>query len=282
MKCSRSKCVPIIFQLSLLPGLLLINFITGCLKAYDHRTNRQTVSRPTTRTSANTRALQSKHHQSHHHMSHTHQTHHNITGQPMSHHMDHMDENLSEKDLISRMNIPSIEITKDTPSESINPIESYSEEEFDAAMQRQRTTGATGVGRGYGTSPVPPQRTRAISDYERSHFGPSDHMPNRRAQMQRDRERGVRWFVALFDYDPLTMSPNPDAAEEELPFQEGQLIKVFNYFTDKFCHRNYIIFVFRFLVIKMPMVSIGVRPTGGSVLCRAIWFLKYNMTTKQK
>ena len=39
-------------------------------------------------------------------------------------------------------------------------------------------------------------------------------------------KRAVRIFVALFDYDPLTMSPNPDACEEELPFREGQLIKV--------------------------------------------------------
>nr|XP_014432829.1 RIMS-binding protein 2 isoform X3 [Pelodiscus sinensis] len=37
----------------------------------------------------------------------------------------------------------------------------------------------------------------------------------------------TRIFVALFDYDPLTMSPNPDAAEEELPFKEGQIIKVY-------------------------------------------------------
>ncbi|XP_039766209.1 RIMS-binding protein 2 isoform X7 [Ornithorhynchus anatinus] len=37
----------------------------------------------------------------------------------------------------------------------------------------------------------------------------------------------ARIFVALFDYDPLTMSPNPDAAEEELPFKEGQIIKVY-------------------------------------------------------
>nr|XP_014341750.1 PREDICTED: peripheral-type benzodiazepine receptor-associated protein 1 [Latimeria chalumnae] len=36
----------------------------------------------------------------------------------------------------------------------------------------------------------------------------------------------VRIFVALFDYDPVIMSPNPDAAEEELPFREGQIIKV--------------------------------------------------------
>ncbi|XP_077021026.1 peripheral-type benzodiazepine receptor-associated protein 1 [Tamandua tetradactyla] len=37
----------------------------------------------------------------------------------------------------------------------------------------------------------------------------------------------VRTFVALFDYDPVSMSPNPDAGEEELPFREGQILKVF-------------------------------------------------------
>ncbi|KAM8898027.1 peripheral-type benzodiazepine receptor-associated protein 1 isoform 5-T5 [Spinachia spinachia] len=41
------------------------------------------------------------------------------------------------------------------------------------------------------------------------------------------RDGNVRIFVALFPYDPATMSPNPDAAEEELPFTEGQIIKVY-------------------------------------------------------
>nr|XP_046231588.1 RIMS-binding protein 2 [Scatophagus argus] len=40
-------------------------------------------------------------------------------------------------------------------------------------------------------------------------------------------EESFRIFVALFDYDPLSMSPNPDAADEELPFKEGQIIKVY-------------------------------------------------------
>lgn len=35
-----------------------------------------------------------------------------------------------------------------------------------------------------------------------------------------------RWFVALFDYDPASMSPNPESCEEELPFTEGENIKV--------------------------------------------------------
>ena len=39
-------------------------------------------------------------------------------------------------------------------------------------------------------------------------------------------ENHIRIFIALFDYDPMTMSPNPDASDEELPFKEGQLIKV--------------------------------------------------------
>lgn len=36
----------------------------------------------------------------------------------------------------------------------------------------------------------------------------------------------ARFFLAMFDYDPTTMSPNPDGCEEELPFQEGDTIKV--------------------------------------------------------
>ncbi|XP_077996302.1 uncharacterized protein LOC144449607 isoform X2 [Glandiceps talaboti] len=37
----------------------------------------------------------------------------------------------------------------------------------------------------------------------------------------------IRFFEALFTYDPATMSPNPESYDEELPFTEGQLIKVF-------------------------------------------------------
>ncbi|CAK1541741.1 unnamed protein product [Leptosia nina] len=35
-----------------------------------------------------------------------------------------------------------------------------------------------------------------------------------------------RYFIALFDYDPATMSPNPESCDEELPFSEGDTIKV--------------------------------------------------------
>lgn len=46
------------------------------------------------------------------------------------------------------------------------------------------------------------------------------------AESRAAEENEARIFVALFPYDPATMSPNPDAAEEELPFKEGQIIKV--------------------------------------------------------
>ncbi|RNA33453.1 peripheral-type benzodiazepine receptor-associated 1-like isoform X1 [Brachionus plicatilis] len=36
-----------------------------------------------------------------------------------------------------------------------------------------------------------------------------------------------RVFIALFDYDPLKMSPNTDSCQEELPFKKGQLIKIY-------------------------------------------------------
>lgn len=46
-------------------------------------------------------------------------------------------------------------------------------------------------------------------------------------QQQKQQQQKPRYFLASFDYDPSTMSPNPDGCEEELPFQEGDTIKVF-------------------------------------------------------
>lgn len=37
---------------------------------------------------------------------------------------------------------------------------------------------------------------------------------------------GCVFFVSLYDYDPATMSPNPGAVDDELPFKEGDIIKV--------------------------------------------------------
>lgn len=40
-------------------------------------------------------------------------------------------------------------------------------------------------------------------------------------------EKSFKIFIALFDYDPYKMSPNQESCDEELPFKEGQLIKVY-------------------------------------------------------
>lgn len=57
-----------------------------------------------------------------------------------------------------------------------------------------------------------------LIDYE-------DDAPESLVDDTRDSGR-VRIFIALFSYDPLTMSPNPDATDVELKFREGQIIKV--------------------------------------------------------
>ncbi|XP_058483285.1 peripheral-type benzodiazepine receptor-associated protein 1 isoform X12 [Solea solea] len=84
--------------------------------------------------------------------------------------------------------------------------------------------------------------TREPSQIPQAEAGPSwgsqaEHTPKPMSLQARHLKGGVdspkvkgdsdiRIFVALFSYDPATMSPNPDAAEEELPFSEGQIIKV--------------------------------------------------------
>ncbi|KAI5632354.1 variant SH3 domain-containing protein [Phthorimaea operculella] len=69
------------------------------------------------------------------------------------------------------------------------------------------------VGPQYGPRGAPPQGPR----------GPP--VPGQRHQQGAQSKRS-RYFIALFDYDPVTMSPNPESCDEELPFSEGDTIKV--------------------------------------------------------
>ncbi|XP_040272174.1 RIMS-binding protein 2 isoform X1 [Bufo bufo] len=119
--------------------------------------------------------------------------------------------------------VPSIEITVDSNSEggrsrsgsegNISPVK---EETYYRSIGGHRKWSL--------------QRTRASEDRYDS-YGNREKMSS---EMYEESETDggmddypVRIFVALFDYDPRTMSPNPDAAEEELPFKEGQIIKVY-------------------------------------------------------
>uniref|UniRef100_A0A8C9PUV7 RIMS-binding protein 2 n=1 Tax=Spermophilus dauricus TaxID=99837 RepID=A0A8C9PUV7_SPEDA len=95
----------------------------------------------------------------------------------------------------------------------------------------RRVDRADHVGRRFSHGGTGPQRPRptvvpSIDDYA----GRDRLSPDFYEESETDpgaEEPPARIFVALFDYDPLTMSPNPDAAEEELPFKEGQIIKVY-------------------------------------------------------
>ncbi|XP_068957007.1 RIMS-binding protein 3A-like [Petaurus breviceps papuanus] len=57
-------------------------------------------------------------------------------------------------------------------------------------------------------------------------FGPCFRAPRSGPLKGKVANDPVRVFVALWDYDPQLMSTNPVAAEEELAFQRGQLLKV--------------------------------------------------------
>ncbi|XP_037292571.1 RIMS-binding protein 2 isoform X2 [Manduca sexta] len=62
--------------------------------------------------------------------------------------------------------------------------------------------------------------------------GPSGGAPrgpppgSRHATQGHPQSKRCRYFIALFDYDPATMSPNPESCDEELPFSDGDTIKV--------------------------------------------------------
>nr|XP_020446011.1 RIMS-binding protein 2 isoform X4 [Monopterus albus] len=119
-----------------------------------------------------------------------------------------------------RRPIPSIEITMDSNSEgsegNLSPIK---EDVYGSVARRRiwRSMSSEDQYDGYGGRRH--RQGRCSPDYYE----------------ESEPEELTRVFVALFDYDPMSMSPNPDAADEELPFKEGQIIKVFgNKDTDGF------------------------------------------------
>ncbi|KAL0965412.1 hypothetical protein UPYG_G00280950 [Umbra pygmaea] len=104
--------------------------------------------------------------------------------------------------------VPSIEITTERNSEgNLSPIK---EDVYYGSVARHRTWSS---------------RRRPKPRYNEGYRDRERRSPPYLEES--DPEESVRIFVALFDYDPLSMSPNPDAADEELPFKEGQIIRVY-------------------------------------------------------
>lgn len=58
-------------------------------------------------------------------------------------------------------------------------------------------------------------------------YRPRGSDPRQSGYQKGSRDKRPRWVVAIYDYDPSTMSPNPDVCDEELPFKEGDHIKVY-------------------------------------------------------
>ncbi|XP_011646476.1 RIMS-binding protein 2 [Pogonomyrmex barbatus] len=160
------------------------------------------------------------------------------------------DENLSDKEIypgqsISQMGIP--EITKDSASEA------NSEEDDPSRRSRGMPPQHHGLHHRYGPQmdpQSPPGAHRSPSmggpsgrsqdpyyDQAGSQRGRGPVYRGGRAQAQggvshppiaaQQMNKRPRWFVALFDYNPTTMSPNPDACEDELTFSEGDILKVY-------------------------------------------------------
>ncbi|KAG9509028.1 RIMS-binding protein 2 [Fragariocoptes setiger] len=141
----------------------------------------------------------------------------------------------------SRSSIPAIEITKEAPTgaDALNQqqqLESYSEEEFEQSMrvktkaaQRSATRSSSAHRASHQAAVSSSGGSKPSSTHRRSKALSANkvrQMHPQQAARQLQRE-GVRYFVALFDYDPSSMSPNPDAAAEELAFKEGSIIKVY-------------------------------------------------------
>lgn len=138
-------------------------------------------------------------------------------GRPLTRSLQNLESDLDSR----RSSIPAIEITRETSaSDLINHTESYSEEEFESSMRFRGIRGKPG-------SRINSNRYRTRQSH--SVDGSNRYQQQQQAKLIRSTpiiDRDIRYFVALFDYDPSTMSPNPNAASEELAFKEGSIIKV--------------------------------------------------------
>lgn len=166
------------------------------------------------------------------------------------------DDALSDKEIYpfyGPAGMPPMDMGKESDGGGIGVVDNYSEEEFSKYDMGSRSGAPRPAarhqvaGRYHGprgeppvqhsgmayqerprpTSPTPPSRAMRplVEDEPPAGRGPYGRQSSGGGRGQR--QPRVRWFVALFDYDPQTMSPNPDTADEELPFQEGELIKIY-------------------------------------------------------
>ncbi|KFM57745.1 RIMS-binding protein 2, partial [Stegodyphus mimosarum] len=148
------------------------------------------------------------------------------------------EENLSDKEIYPHQSqhvIPAIEITRDSElashdeylrgsrrgqysesHKSVNPSQYYTSDHGRPASPTMGGYNRNSESGYYG------HRSHSRPVREDYHGNGYRGRTNHRNAMDRP-----RMFIAVYDYDPHTMSPNPALANEELSFQEGQIIKVY-------------------------------------------------------
>lgn len=99
--------------------------------------------------------------------------------------------------------------------------EQYYQNEKQIEPRMKHTSGGVGVVSGSGVG-------GGVGGDQRPYRGRGSD-PRQSAFQKTPRDKRPRWVVAIYDYDPSTMSPNPDVCDEELPFKEGEHIKVYYY-----------------------------------------------------
>ncbi|XP_076346015.1 RIMS-binding protein 2-like isoform X6 [Tachypleus tridentatus] len=140
------------------------------------------------------------------------------------------DDNFSDKEIyLTQTHIPSIE----EKNEAIRNEDNVSSKSYQNEPRKQiyRTVKN-------GPHPVSPPLTHHLSREDHNYYnyedvpyvshhkdGISYRVQSRVIEVNHS-DNSFRWFVALFDYIPHTMSPNLDTTEE-LSFHEGQLIKIY-------------------------------------------------------
>ncbi|GIY26541.1 RIMS-binding protein 2 [Caerostris extrusa] len=148
------------------------------------------------------------------------------------------EENLSDKEIYpqSQHVIPAIEITRDS--------ELGSHDEYMRSGRRgqypdsHKTPPSTTPAITVAPTKPPPQSTGIPGEKRTTTTDTGGHSRSSRDNYHgsgdgeyrsRSNYRGEksRMFIAVYPYDPLTMSPNPSTAHEELSFHEGQIIKVY-------------------------------------------------------
>ena len=123
---------------------------------------------------------------------------------------DESTENLSESTCLTRTSLKSESSISEEPPEAEHALETIMN-----TLSLPSNRGMASGESDHSGNIVSGQTSDVISEENRSG-----------SELSENAVEHVHYFIALYSYDPLSMSPNQDDADEELPFNEGDVIKV--------------------------------------------------------